>query len=122
MTAMMIGDFEQGMTALLADSARSPFKMARRYVDCDELRAYLRVGPRLIEGRQQQCIQIATVDVAEEQQRNGQFTEFLARLRGVCVLPVFVENVLNSDFGDALIRRGFRVVSSDGYSRCLFID
>lgn len=71
-----------------------------------KMAVYLRVGPRLIEGKMVQCIQLANLVTPEAYQGRGLFTEMLGHL-STTDLPIYVEQVLNRNFLDALMRRGF---------------
>jgi hypothetical protein len=71
------------------------------------MHVYLRIGRRLIDGNMIACVQLANLQVPEKHQGKGLFTALLADLLVWSPLPIYVEQVLNREFFDALLRRGF---------------
>jgi hypothetical protein len=66
-------------------------------------------------------LDISTVATPIKDQRKGRFGELLVAIREVTDLPLYVENAF-PEFAKALQgeKYGFTVVSSTGYSLCLF--
>jgi hypothetical protein len=109
--------FEVAFSDLMEEAGKSFMGQSRAWLQCDEASVYIRMGGRLVRQVRTPCVQIATVDVPQEKQKSGQFKSLIARIRAMTDLPIYVENVLNVEFGDALLRHGFEVVRDDHFSR-----
>lgn len=74
----------------------------------EHMEVYLRVGKKLIQGRLTDCIQLANLQTPHKYQRRGTFDRLLREIRTVSTdVPIYVEQILNRDFFNALMRRGF---------------
>lgn len=116
-------DFAIEFQEFLAHAKQDTFGMSRKHFRFEKLYAYLRIGPRIIHHDPHEhsiCLQIANLNIEAEHQYKGTFSRFLAEIERLCDLPIFIEGVLNRKFGDALIRRGFVVLTDySGLSRDL---
>lgn len=110
-------EFDTGFRALLEAAQAHPFKQARTYLSYGPLKAYIRIGRRSVRnptGAQTLLVvQIANVEATEEFRGKRLFSGMLSRILALTDLPVFVENVLTSDFAEGLKRRGFLTVRTD---------
>lgn len=82
---------------------------------------YVRKGHRYIDGqRYSNVFDLANINA--EKPRNGAFTRLVARLEQIWDGPIWVENVLEESFGEALVRKGFQPCdypgSFEGIPRC----
>ena len=79
-----------------------------KWIKFDHMNVYLRIQRKLFLGRSViQCITVAAVGMPERYQRRGRFTSLLAKLRSESQLSIYVENVHNRAFCQALLRREF---------------
>lgn len=74
----------------------------------EEMLVYFRVGKKLIDDQLTQCVQIANLGTEARFQGKGIFTRLLAEIEEITDLPIYIEHILNREFFDALLRRGFR--------------
>lgn len=77
------------------------------WIKYEKMSLYIRIGKRLIEGKLTPCVQLANMSLYPEYQHKGTFTRLLADILRLTDKPVYVELLLNRDFYEALIRRGF---------------
>lgn len=115
--------FERDFVSLLLEAESHPFGQARRYLRYEKLSAYIRIGRRALPDRPpMSCVQLANLDIPrDDDQRDGTFTRMLAHIMSISDMPIYLENVLNTAFGDAMLRRGFTVIFSDGVSRSMVL-
>lgn len=109
--------FNAEFSELLNEAETSVYQQARRHLKFGQLTTYIRIGRRIVPmriGRRYvqdadvvMCVQIASVNLPEKLQRKGIFTQMLAQIMSLTDMPIYVESILNKDFGDALMRRGF---------------
>lgn len=79
----------------------------------EEMHVYMRVGPARIEGERVQCVQLGNLSLHPRDQRKGTFTRLVEVISSCTDLPIYVEQVINMEFRDALLRRGFKPARSD---------
>jgi GNAT superfamily N-acetyltransferase len=101
----------------------SPVRNA--WVDLDvPASLYLRKAHRLIDGRMQFTLDLATVEVSEECQGTGVFTRLLDLLEKHTVDgsfdALYVENILEPRLVPFLERRGYQRTPESGLIPCLF--
>lgn len=78
-----------------------------QWLDYEKMAVYVRVGKRMIHGELKTCVQIANVAAPPKFQGKGIFTRLLQEIKETTDLPIYVEQILNQRFFDALLRRGF---------------
>ena len=112
--------FDEHFQMLLNEAEHHPFGSARSHLRHENLVAYIRIGRRVLgPDNVVSCVQIASVNIQnEKKQRRGLFTSMLNCILAMTNKPIFVESILNKEFGDALLRRGFVLLNDyDGASR-----
>jgi hypothetical protein len=79
------------------------------WLELGNMAVYIRIGDRVTQSREKpvRCVQIANVSTSPEHQGQGEFTFLLSEIMRITPLPVYVENVHNQRFKQALIKRGF---------------
>lgn len=78
------------------------------------LQVYVRRGYHLIGGSELECcLDLATIEVAEECRGQGVFTRFLEEVEAMSLAPIYVENVLDERFATFWLRRGYTSVGHD---------
>ena len=118
-----MNSFEKEFVIFVAESERSPLGQARRHFRFEEMTIYMRIGRRFYGGKVRPCLQIASLSTDEDHQRKGIFSRFLACVLGATKLPIFIEGVIDPGFADALVRRGFVIVTNyDGFQADLVLD
>lgn len=85
------------------------------------MKVYIRINPRYVDRTASLMVTIANVDAPEEHQRKGLFTQMVREIRRNTPLPIYLENT-QREFADALIRRGWRMVRTDGRTKDLIKD
>jgi hypothetical protein len=74
----------------------------------EKMACYLRVGPKMMPlSSLRLCIQIASLSTPKNLQGKGTFTRLIRHLCDLSPLPIYVEKLLNPEFREALLRRGF---------------
>lgn len=94
-------DFTAGLAALVAVGR------ANRWLRFEEMAVYVRVGPKWIDGALVQCVQLASLSSPPRYQGRGTFTRLVELITSTTELTIYVEQVLNERFLEALLRRGF---------------
>lgn len=85
--------------------ARFPFS---QWIMEGEVKAYLRASRRNIGEQKTFVLDVATVDVEKQHQRQGHFKRFLAEVERVCPFPfIYVECVQYDWLGAFLERNGW---------------
>jgi hypothetical protein len=80
---------------------------SRAWLRFGKMDVYIRVGKKVIGGKLTDCVQLANLNTPARHQRKGTFDRFLIEIRTVTKMPIYVEQILNREFFDALLRRGF---------------
>lgn len=73
----------------------------------EKMEVYIRVGKKIIGGELTTCIQLANLQTPVKHQHKGTFDRLLREIRTVTIMPVYVEQILNRAFFEALLRRHF---------------
>lgn len=74
----------------------------------EKMEVYIRVGKKIIGGEFTVCIQLANLNTPVRHQHKGTFDRLLIKIRTVTAdMPIYVEQILNRGFFEALLRRGF---------------
>lgn len=79
------------------------------------LNVYIRLTSRMIEGVVTQTLDLASVEVEEEFQGKGFFTQFLDGIEALAKTHnrvIYVESILNSFLPEVLRRRGYVQIGS----------
>ena len=77
------------------------------WMQFESLDLHIRVGNKLINGLSKLCIQLANLRMPEDKQHQGTFTRALTFIKTFHGFPIYVENLHNREFYEALRRRGF---------------
>lgn len=77
------------------------------WLQFEEMEVYVRVGKKIIGGEFTICIQLANLQTPVRHQRKGTFDRLLREIRTVTTMPIYVEQILNREFFEALLRRHF---------------
>lgn len=78
-----------------------------------KIKIYVRQTNRLLDNERRATLDIGSVEVAEEHQQKGVFTQWLGlaeRTAKKANRAVYVENVLNGDLARFLAKRGYKKV------------
>lgn len=97
---------------LVDQASKSRLGATRMNVQIGDITYYLRIGPRLLDGELTNCLQIGNAWVDTLKRRKGSFTRSLVDLRKLD-LPIYLDEVTNKGFGDALLRAGHKLVSTN---------
>lgn len=115
-------NFKKDFKQLLMEAECSPFKQSRKHLQFGPMIAYIRIGERLIlmshdsNHLMTNCVQLASLNIPKKKmQHKGLFTQMLAIILELTDLPIYVESILNIEFGNALLRRGFTKVHQESY-------
>lgn len=73
----------------------------------EKMEVYIRVGKKIIGGELTTCIQLANLQTPVKHQHKGTFDRLLREIRTVTIMPVYVEQILNRAFFEALLQRHF---------------
>jgi hypothetical protein len=116
----MTKKFDRDFQILLNQAENSLMGQSRGELRYSHLFIYVRIGKRLIDKNYVSCVHLVRLSIyLEQHQRKKLFTKMLMRIMDFTEKPIYVENILNKDFGDALLRRGFILIREDplGLSR-----
>ena len=97
----------------LVDLARmSPVGGAREWLSDQHISLYARVGPRMVDGKLQRVLMLASLSVDERHHRKGRMRDtFAAAEDFVASVPelhgVYAESVLNEHIPPFLLSRGY---------------
>jgi hypothetical protein len=72
-----------------------------------KMAVYIRIGKKMIHGDLRTCVQIANLGTPTQYQGKGIFTRLLQEIKDTTDLPIYIEQILNRQFFEALLRRGF---------------
>lgn len=78
-----------------------------------KIKIYVRQANRILDGVRRATLDIGSVEVPEEHQQKGVFTQWLGlaeRVAKKAGRAVYVENVLNADLARFLAKRGYQKV------------
>lgn len=76
----------------------------------EHMEAYIRIGSKMLplaKWRQVSCVQLANLTTPPHFQGKDTFTRMLAEIMDMTDRPIYVEQLLNTNFKEALLRRGF---------------
>ena len=95
------------------------------WISENHITIYVRKSNRLIEGKMTECLDLATVEVDEDERGKGIFTTFLHRFEQEAKKlnrVVFVENIMNPCLESYLVKKqGYTLIPNDsGFSPCAF--
>lgn len=68
---------------------------------------YMRVSHRLVEGHITHTVQIANISMDEQHQHKGTFVRLIKAIRAETNAIIIIENVLNEQWFNKLLKRGF---------------
>ena len=91
--------FTRALTAILAQGRGHTWSMF------EEMQVYFRVGPKMIDKKLVTCVQLANLSLHRDWQHKGCFTRLVACISQVTDLPIYLEQVVNTEFLDALMAR-----------------
>lgn len=115
-------NFAADFRHMVARAERNTFGMDRQWLLFETAQVYMRISPRHITGVLTPVIQIANIDVGEGHERKGCFTRLVTAIRDIDGRMLFIENVLERAFADALVRRGWRIVRDIDFQIDLVLD
>ena len=98
---------------------------SREWFENEQLKIYIRYTPmRLINGNYISTIDIASVIVNEEYRHKGIFTNLLSNIENKFnEIPIYVESILNDDFKQWLIKRGYKnIYVGEVTTNCLILE
>lgn len=103
-------------------SALVSLRLGRAWFKDSDMKVYVRVGRRMIEGSIRETIDIATIEVFKPGQ--GTFTRFLEQVEELAaagpIHTIYVENVLESRFAEFFRKRGYSVSPYAGETPCFY--
>jgi len=105
--------FKPDVENFILQKGLSPIR-SRWIYHCEEQEVYLRIGPKIIENKKVECIQIANIHTQEKNQKKGIFTGFLKWLEKFDQ-AVYVENAHNPCLPPFLLKNGFKHNETPGY-------
>lgn len=89
------------------------------YVRCGQSEVYVRKGFHHLSGQIVQCLDIANINILPSLRNKGLGMRIIANMHNASPFDVtFVENILNDNLYDALVRRGWEDTSTQ-YDRRL---
>lgn len=102
----------RGFRHLLDLARMSPIGGAREWLSDRHISLYVRVGPRMVNGKLQRVLMLATLSVDERHHRKGRMRDtFAAAEDFVASVPeldgVYAESVLNEVIPPFLLARGY---------------
>lgn len=108
-----------------AETLRGFIESKRRnaWLSSGSLRVFVRNSKRLFDAEMRSCLDIATVEVAENKRGTGVFREFLAAAETVATekgLELFVENVMEERFRSLFERMGWDKLNEDSTGTASF--
>jgi len=115
-----VTNFQDDFRAMLARASRHTFGIDRAHMEFETASVYIRIGTRYVAGETVRTVQIASISV--EDRRKGTFTRLVQTIRELTDMPIYIENVLDPAFADALIRKGFSVVSKTDFTTDLILE
>lgn len=81
----------------------------RSWVETKAIRAYLRKSQRLLDGVARQCLDIASVEIADEYQQQGLFTAFVLQAHELHMWEAtYIEHAYNSIIAHWCRKRGWK--------------
>ena len=83
------------------------FGSGRGWLRFEKMEVYVRVGRKIVGGQFTDCVQLANMNTPSQHQHKGTFDRLIKEIRTVTEMPIYVEQILNREFFDALLRRGF---------------
>ncbi|MFV3332745.1 hypothetical protein ACNFIA_17535 [Pseudomonas sp. NY15437] len=90
---------------------------ARERFEFGELMVYARIAGRLIEGTMQWTLDLADVEIRDEEARGqGHFSRFLERAEQAALeygLAVYVQSILNRKLLDILVAKGYSLCGGE---------
>lgn len=96
--------FRAALEDFLASDRRNQHVLAGPVV------TYLRKGARAIDGRIEQALDLASIQIAPEWQGKGLGSRLLDLIEARNPYPyLFVESIVNPDFAGMLVKRGYRL-------------
>ena len=98
---------------------------SREWFENEQLKIYIRYTPmRLINGNYISTIDIASITVNEKYQNKGIFTNLLSNIENKFnEIPIYVESILNDDFKQWLIKRGYKnIYVGEVTTNCLILE
>jgi len=95
------------MTPLTEELPRMIAAGRNQWLMFEEMMVYVRVGKKFIDGDLDLCIQLANLSLDPKEQGKGTFTRLVSYIQETTKLPIYVEQILNRRFFDALLKRGF---------------
>ena len=98
---------------------------SREWFENEQIRIYIRYTPmRLINGNYISTIDIASVIVNEKYRSKGIFTNLLSNIENKFnKIPIYVESILNEDFKEWLIKRGYKnIYVGEITTNCLILE
>lgn len=98
---------------------------SREWFENDQMRIYIRYTPmRLINGNYISTIDIASVSINENFQNKKLFTNLLSNIENKFnKIPIYIESILNDNFKDWLIKRGYKpIYVGEVTTNCLILE
>lgn len=108
------------IAASLKSFLESPLR--NEWIGDDTIKVYVRKSRRNIEGQMIDCLDIATVEVEEEERGKGIFTDFLKDAIALNSFTcIFIENVQQDWFAQFFMRQGFKRDPRHMEDCCLYL-
>jgi len=101
-------------------SDREPGELVRQHLYTPDIHLYVRIGPHYCGGKRLECLELASIEVPSQKQRQGLFTRVLHRLENevpaLNLQAVLVENIGNEHLRAYLERIGYQPVGHHLYT------
>lgn len=117
--------FEEISNFIQKSISKKSILNSREWFENEQLKIYIRYTPkRFINGNYISTIDIASITVNEEYQNKGIFTNLLSNIENKFnKIPIYVESILNDDFKQWLIKRGYKnIYVGEVTTDCLILE